>query len=192
VRALRWSWRRSAPAGPFGSQPLGAFGAAGDGGHPPLRGQPALGVQLDHGAVAERLDLLGPPQPHPLVGLGATAGRKLARIEGCEHWVQRRRRRRASAAGGGDGALADGFGVAGRHAEAVAAERLAQGRPGGAQRLSGGVDAAELLGQGEGALGLGPVGQEAAGLPAQPALGHAKVPLGCGSMTGPLAHHDRR
>jgi hypothetical protein len=32
--------------------------------------------------------------------------------------------------------------------------------------LGGGVDAAELLGQLEGALGFGPVGQEAAGLPA--------------------------
>jgi hypothetical protein len=30
--------------------------------------------------------------------------------------------------------------------------------------LGGGVDAAELLGQGEGALGLGPVGKEPAGL----------------------------
>jgi len=31
----------------------------------------------------------------------------------------------------------------------------------------GGVDAAELFGQGEGAFGLGPVSEEAAGLPAQ-------------------------
>jgi hypothetical protein len=33
--------------------------------------------------------------------------------------------------------------------------------------LGGGVDAAQLLGQGEGAFGLGAVGQESAGLPAQ-------------------------
>jgi hypothetical protein len=39
---------------------LGAFGATGDGGHPPLGGEPALGIQLDHGAVAERLNFLGP------------------------------------------------------------------------------------------------------------------------------------
>jgi hypothetical protein len=36
--------------------------------------------------------------------------------------------------------------------------------------LGGGVDAAELLGQGEGAFGFGAVGQEPAGLPAQVAL----------------------
>ena len=48
------------PAGPLAGQPLGAFGATGDGGHPPLGGEPALGIQLDHGAVAERLNFLGP------------------------------------------------------------------------------------------------------------------------------------
>jgi hypothetical protein len=36
-----------------------------------------------------------------------------------------------------------------------------------------GVDAAELLGQLEGALGLAAVDQEAAGLPTHPAAGHA-------------------
>ena len=41
-----------------------------------------------------------------------------------------------------------------------------------AQLLSGGVDAAELLGELESALGLGLVGQEGAGLPAHPPLGH--------------------
>jgi hypothetical protein len=35
------------------------------------------------------------------------------------------------------------------------------------QPLAGGVDAAQLLGQLEGAFGLGPVGKEAAGLLAQ-------------------------
>jgi hypothetical protein len=37
--------------------------------------------------------------------------------------------------------------------------------------LGGGVDAAELFGELEGPLGLGPVGQEPAGLPAHPPLG---------------------
>ena len=37
---------------PLVGQPLGAFGAAGDCGHPPLGGEPAFGVEFDHGAVA--------------------------------------------------------------------------------------------------------------------------------------------
>jgi hypothetical protein len=40
----------------------------------------------------------------------------------------------------------------------VAAEGLAQRRPGGAQLLRGGVDAAELFGEMEGAFGFGVVG----------------------------------
>jgi hypothetical protein len=36
---------------PLVGQPLGAFGA-GDCGHPPLGGEPAFGVEFDHGAVA--------------------------------------------------------------------------------------------------------------------------------------------
>jgi hypothetical protein len=48
----------------------------------------------------------------------------------------------------------------------VAGEGLAQRRPSGAQLVRGGVDAAELFGEGEGAFGLGVVSQEAAGLPA--------------------------
>ena len=76
-------------------------------------GQPALGVQLDQGAVAERLDLLGPAQPHPLLCLLAVAGGELPRVEGHKHRIRRRGRRRASAlAGSGDGVLADGFRVA--------------------------------------------------------------------------------
>jgi hypothetical protein len=39
----------------------------------------------------------------------------------------------------------------------VATEGFAQRRPGGAQLLGGGVDAAELFGEGEGAFGFGPV-----------------------------------
>jgi hypothetical protein len=49
----------------------------------------------------------------------------------------------------------------------VAGEGLAQRRPGRAQLLGGGVDAAQLLGELEGAFGFAPVGEEAAGLPAQ-------------------------
>jgi hypothetical protein len=68
----------------------------------------------------------------------------------------------------------------------VAGECLAQRRPSGAQLGRGGIDAAEPFGELEGAFGLGPVGQEAAGLPAQrvaivpalllcSALGHERV-----------------
>jgi hypothetical protein len=136
---------------------------------PPLGGKPALGIQLHHGAVAERLDLLSPAQPYPLLSLRATSGRELTRVEGREHRIERRGSRLASAAArGGDGALADRFGVACGHAEAVPLEGLAQRRPGGAQLLRGGIHAAESFRQREGAFGLRAVGQEAAGLPAPP------------------------
>jgi hypothetical protein len=49
----------------------------------------------------------------------------------------------------------------------VAGEGFAQRRPGDAQLGGGGVHAAQLLGELEGAFGLGAVGKEAAGLPAQ-------------------------
>ena len=65
-----------AAAGPVTGQPLGAFGAVGDGGHPPLRGEPAFGVELHHGAVAESLDLLGTTKAHPLLAMGATRSRE--------------------------------------------------------------------------------------------------------------------
>jgi hypothetical protein len=55
--------------------------------------------------------------------------------------------------------------------------RLAQRRPDGAQLGRGSVDAAQPLGQSEGAFGLGAVGQEAARLSAYPAAGQAKAPL---------------
>jgi hypothetical protein len=113
-------------ARPLLDQPLGAFEAASDRGHSPVGGQPALGVQLDHGAVAERLDLLGAAQPQPLHSSQATSGGKLALVQGREHRVKRRHGWRADAlAGGGDGALADRFGVAGGHAEAMAGEGFA-------------------------------------------------------------------
>jgi hypothetical protein len=50
--------------------------------------------------------------------------------------------------------------------------------------VGGGVDAAELLRQGEGAFGLGPAGEEAAGLPAHPPLRHGQLPLGEGGLEG--------
>jgi len=85
--------------------------------------------------------------------------------------IQRRGHRLAGAlVGGGDGPLADRLGVWGRHAQAVAGEGLAQRRPSGAQLSRGGVDATQPLGELKGTLGFGPVGEEAAGLPAQVAL----------------------
>jgi len=80
-------------------------------------------------------------------------------------------------AGGGDDPLTDGFRVASRHAEAVAGEGLAQRRPGGAELLGGGVNAAQLFGELEGALGFAAVGEEPAGLPAHRPLGTSSAPL---------------
>jgi hypothetical protein len=98
--------------------------AAGDGGHPPL-GQPALGVELHDGAVAEGLDLLSPAQPQPLLAIGATPGWGAGRDWAPWHRVQGRRGGLTAALGGGsDGALADGLGVAGGHAQAGAGEGL--------------------------------------------------------------------
>jgi hypothetical protein len=59
--------------------------------------------------------------------------------------------------GGLDGALPDGLGVAGWHAEVVPLEGFAQRRPGGAQLSGGRVHRAESLGELEGAFGLGAV-----------------------------------
>jgi hypothetical protein len=64
----------------------------------------------------------------------------------------------------------------------VAGEGFAQRRPGGAEFGRGGVDAAQLFGEVEGALGLGTIGQEAAGLPAHPPLGHGPLPVGEGGF----------
>jgi hypothetical protein len=87
-------------------------------------------------------------------------------------------------AGCGDGPLADRFGVGGGHAQAVAGEGLAERRPGGAQLAGGGVDTAELLSEGVGAFGFGPVGEEVAGLPARPPLQWRQAPLGEGALEG--------
>jgi hypothetical protein len=108
-----------------------------------------------------------------------TVGGEGARIERSKHRVQGLGGRLAAAvAGGGDGALADGGGVAGGHSQAVAGEGFAQRRPGGV----------ELLGELEGALGLGAVGEEPAGLPAQVALLGRGRPCGSpGARPIPLA-----
>jgi hypothetical protein len=50
--------------------------------------------------------------------------------------------------------------------------------------LGGGVDAAELFGELEGAFGFGPVGPEAAGLPAHPPLRRRQLPSGEGGGEG--------
>jgi hypothetical protein len=67
--------------------------------------------------------------------------------------------------------VADGLRVARRHAKTIAGKRLAQRRPGSPKLGGRRIDAAQPLSELEGALGLGPVGQEAAGLPAHSLLG---------------------
>jgi hypothetical protein len=107
--------------------------------------------------------------------MGAAQGEELARVEGHEHRVEGRGGGLAgAAAGGGDGALADGLGVAGGHAQPVSLKGLAQRWPAGAQLGRGGIHATQPLGELEGTFGLGPVGQEPAGLPAHPAAEHAR------------------
>jgi hypothetical protein len=69
----------------------------------------------------------------PLMHLGRRpwAGWEGAGVEGHKHRVQYWGGRLAGAlAGRGDGPLADGLGVGGGHAEAVAGEGLTQRRPG--------------------------------------------------------------
>ena len=95
--------------------------------------------------------------------------------EGDEHRVKAwGGRPPASAPGGLDCPLPDRLGIAGRHAETVAGEGFAQRRPGGAQLGGGRIHAAELFGEGQGTLGLGPIREEPAGLPARPPLEHAR------------------
>jgi hypothetical protein len=66
----------------------------------------------------------------------------------------------------------------------VAGEGFAQRRPGGAQLGGGGVDAAQPLGEREGALGLAAVCEEAAGLPAYPPRQRRQAPLLEGGLEG--------
>jgi hypothetical protein len=109
------------------------------------------------------------------------AGGEGARVERHERRVKGRGSRSPGAlAGGSNGPLADGLGVAGWHARAVATEGLAQRGSGGAQLSGGGVDAAELFGELEGAFGLAAVRKKAAGLAAHPPLRRRQAPLGEG------------
>jgi hypothetical protein len=86
----------------------------------------AFAVQLDHHLSAEGGVLLLAADPLEQLGRRPWAGGEGAGIEGHDHRVQARGGRLAAAlAGRGDGALADGLGVAGRHAEAVAGEGVA-------------------------------------------------------------------
>jgi hypothetical protein len=172
---------------------VSALGAAGDrpGAGAGLGGV-AFAVQLHHHPGAQHRVVLG--ASHPLGQLPTRPGPdgELVVVERHKHRVQARGGRPPAALVGGlDGALADGFGVALGHAEAVAGEGFAQGRPGGAQLGGGGVDAAEPLGQGEGALGLGAAGQEAAGLPAQRDVGRGSAYAGDSRWRGGAraAHH---
>jgi hypothetical protein len=152
---------------------MGAVGAADDRPGPGggLAGA-AFAVQLDDDVGAQGGVLLAAADPLLKLRRRPRPRRERIRVEGGKHRVQRRGDRLAGAlAGGGDGALADGFGVADGHAQAVAGEGFAQRWPGGLQLLRGDVDAAELLSQREGAFGFGAVRKEAAGLPAHSLLG---------------------
>jgi hypothetical protein len=136
---------------------VGALGAADD--RPGSGGRPAgaaLAVELDHDRGAQG----GVPlvAAHPLIQLGrrSLAGGEGVRVEDHKYRIQRWGGRPAGALlADGDSPLADRFGIAGRHAEAVAGEGFAQRRPAGSQLLCSGVDAAESVGEGEGASGFG-------------------------------------
>jgi hypothetical protein len=107
---------------------VGPFGAADDRPGPGggLAG-PAFAVQLDDDLGAQGGVLLVAADPLVQLGRRPRPRRKCLGVEGDKHPVQRRGDRLAAAlVGCGDGPLADGFRVAGGHAEAVAGERLAQ------------------------------------------------------------------
>jgi hypothetical protein len=156
----RWSasrWLRSAPAddrpGPGG----GLAGAA-------------FAVQLDHHVGARGGVLLLAADPLVQLSRWLFPSGERARVEHHEHQIQGGWSRLVAAlSSGSDRPLAYRFPVTGGHAQAVAGEGFAQRRPGDAQLGGGGVHAAQLFGQGEGAFGFDPVGEEAAGLPAQSA-----------------------
>jgi hypothetical protein len=113
---------------------VGAFGAADDcpGAGGGLAGV-AFAVQLDDHVGAQGGVLL--VAADPLVKLGRRPRPRWERmwVEGNEYRVQGRGDGLATAlAGSGGSPLADGFGVGGGHAEAVATEGFAQRWPGGA------------------------------------------------------------
>ena len=154
-------------AGALTGQPVAAVGPSDDRPGPGgwLAGV-AFAVQLDHHVGAQDGVLLVAADPLEQLGLRPWPGWQGARVERHKHRVQGRRGGLAGApAGRGYGALADRLGVAGWHAEPVAGEGFAQRRPCSAELGRGGVDAAQLLGELEGALGFGAGGQEPAGLP---------------------------
>jgi hypothetical protein len=158
------------PAGALAGQPEGAVGPPDD--RPGPAGWPAgrlslLNSTTDH-ICAQDSGLLVAPNPRMQLGC-RLPGAKGAGVEGHKHRVK---------AGGGRLALrwraawiarcwtASGF-RAGRPRPCC--WRLCAATPGRAQ-LDCGIHAAQLVGQGEGALSLCPLGEEAAGLPAQVAL----------------------
>jgi hypothetical protein len=154
---------------PVGGAALSTLGAADDG---PGAGGRAAGVafvvQLDHHVGTQGGVLLVTADPLVQLGVRAGPGGKKPAVERHKYRVQAWAGRLAAAAVCSvDRPSARGLGVAGWHAEAMALEGLAQRRPGGAQLGRGGVDAAELFGQRKGAFSFGPVGEKAAGLPAQ-------------------------
>jgi hypothetical protein len=127
---------------------------------------------------AERRVVLGAPHPLGQLPTRARPDREFAMVEDHKHQVKARSGRAARAlAGRVDRPLADGLGVARRHAQPVPGKGFAQRRPGGAQLGRGRVHRAESFGELEGALGLSTLGQEAAGLPAHPMLRDAQAPL---------------
>jgi hypothetical protein len=125
-------------------------------------------VQLHHHPSAEGCVVLGPADPLGQLPTRPRPHRELVAVEGHEHWVKAGGGRPARVLMGGlDRPLADRFRVARRHAQAVAGEGLAQRRPSGPKLLCGGIDTAQPLRERKGALGLGAVGEQAAGLAAQ-------------------------
>src|SRR6266508_1164411 len=141
----------------------------------------AFAMQLHHYPRAKHRVVLGAAHPLGQLTTRPRPHRELTVVERHKHRVKARHSRLPGVLVGGlGGALPDGLGVAGRHAQPVAGEGFAQRRPGGAQLLSGGVDTrdtAQPLSQRKCAFGLGPVGKEAAGLPAHPPLEQRQVAM---------------
>jgi hypothetical protein len=161
-RCWRSAWRRWARSARRVIAPRASAGLGGV----------AFGVQFHHHPGAEGRVVLGAADPFGQLPTRPRPDRQLAVVEGHKFQVKARRGRPPGAlASGGDRTLADRLGVAGRHAQPVAGEGLAQRRPGGAQLGRSSVDAAQPLRELEGALGFRTVREEAAGLPAQRVAG---------------------
>jgi hypothetical protein len=133
--------------------------------HPGTQGRVVLGAAHPLGQLPTR------PRPHW----------ELAVVERHKQRIQARGSLLPTAlAGRLGGALADGLGVARRHAQPMSLEGFAQRRPSGAQLGRCRVHRAEAFGELEGALGFGAIREEPARLPAHPLLG----------MQGPLVGVD--